>query len=157
MAVAERVSTDRGEPLGGSVGYKVQFEGHFLLTRLFLENMKKTARKSIGYKPGSDLREIELESKQKYVISLNGNHEKQQNGTYNISVDSCNKSDLNSKISLITGEKQKTLEKDAGEKTIACLDKISNSNGSLSASKIRLNMHRIMQNNAAVFRTQGNT
>ncbi|GKA57579.1 succinate dehydrogenase [ubiquinone] flavoprotein subunit 1, mitochondrial [Tanacetum coccineum] len=33
-------------------------------------------------------------------------------------------------------------------------DKIRNSNGSLPTSKIRLNMQRIMQNNAAVFRTQ---
>lgn len=53
-----------------------------------------------------------------------------------------------------TGEKQKPLPADAGEKTIAWLDKIRNSNGSLPTSKIRLNMQRIMQNNAAVFRTQ---
>ena len=46
------------------------------------------------------------------------------------------------------------MEKDAGEKTIAWLDKIRNSNGSIPTSKIRLNMQRIMQNNAAVFRTQ---
>lgn len=52
------------------------------------------------------------------------------------------------------GEKQKPLEKNAGEKTIAWLDKLRNSNGSLPTSKIRLNMQRIMQNNAAVFRTQ---
>ncbi|KAK4490601.1 hypothetical protein RD792_001288 [Penstemon davidsonii] len=52
------------------------------------------------------------------------------------------------------GEKQKPLEKDGGEKTIAWLDKLRNSNGSLPTSKIRLNMQRIMQNNAAVFRTQ---
>ncbi|KAI3714741.1 hypothetical protein L6452_21700 [Arctium lappa] len=52
------------------------------------------------------------------------------------------------------GEKQKPLEKDAGEKTLAWLDKIRNSNGSLPTSKIRLNMQRIMQNNVAVFRTQ---
>ncbi|KAJ0888760.1 putative succinate dehydrogenase (quinone) [Helianthus annuus] len=52
------------------------------------------------------------------------------------------------------GETQKPLPKDAGEKTIAWLDKIRNSNGSLPTSKIRLNMQRIMQNNAAVFRTQ---
>ncbi|KAK6128428.1 hypothetical protein DH2020_037822 [Rehmannia glutinosa] len=52
------------------------------------------------------------------------------------------------------GEKQKPLEKDAGEKTIAWLDKLRNSNGSLPTSKIRLNMQRVMQNNAAVFRTQ---
>lgn len=39
---------------------------------------------SIGYEPIGDSREIE--SKQNHVSS-NGNHEKQQNGTYNISVD----------------------------------------------------------------------
>ncbi|KAI3451709.1 hypothetical protein Pfo_008374 [Paulownia fortunei] len=50
--------------------------------------------------------------------------------------------------------KQKPLEKDAGEKIITWLDKLRNSNGSLPTSKIRLNMQRIMQNNAAVFRTQ---
>ena len=54
----------------------------------------------------------------------------------------------------IIGQKQKPLEKDAGEKTIAWLDKLRNANGSLPTSKIRLNMQRVMQNNAAVFRTQ---
>lgn len=52
------------------------------------------------------------------------------------------------------GEKLKPLEKDAGEKSIEWLDRIRNSNGSLPTSKIRLNMQRVMQNNAAVFRTQ---
>ncbi|XP_020398222.1 succinate dehydrogenase [ubiquinone] flavoprotein subunit 1, mitochondrial [Zea mays] len=51
-------------------------------------------------------------------------------------------------------EKQKPLEKDAGEKTIAWLDKLRNANGSLPTSEIRLNMQRVMQNNAVVFRTQ---
>lgn len=54
----------------------------------------------------------------------------------------------------VIGKKQKPLEKDAGEKTIAWLDKLRNANGSLPTSKIRLNMQRVMQNNAAVFRTQ---
>lgn len=54
----------------------------------------------------------------------------------------------------IVGEKQKPLEKGVGEKTIAWLDKLRNANGSLPTSKIRLNMQRVMQNNAAVFRTQ---
>lgn len=54
----------------------------------------------------------------------------------------------------IAGEKQKPLEKDAGERTIAWLDKLRNSNGSSPTSKIRLNMQRVMQSNAAVFRTQ---
>lgn len=53
-----------------------------------------------------------------------------------------------------SGDKQKPLENDAGEKTIAWLDKLRNSNGSLPTSKVRLNMQRVMQNNAAVFRTQ---
>jgi len=53
-----------------------------------------------------------------------------------------------------SGEKQKPLAKDAGEKSIAWLDKIRNANGSLPTSQVRLNMQRIMQNNAAVFRTQ---
>ena len=52
------------------------------------------------------------------------------------------------------GDKPKPLEKNAGEKTIAWLDKLRNANGSLATSKIRLNMQRVMQNNAAVFRTQ---
>ncbi|KAL0378125.1 UNVERIFIED_CONTAM: Succinate dehydrogenase [ubiquinone] flavoprotein subunit, mitochondrial, partial [Sesamum radiatum] len=52
------------------------------------------------------------------------------------------------------GDKQKPLGKDAGENTIAWLDKLRNSNGSLPTSKIRLNMQRVMQTNAAVFRTQ---
>ncbi|EOA32754.1 hypothetical protein CARUB_v10016059mg [Capsella rubella] len=52
------------------------------------------------------------------------------------------------------GEKLKPLEKDAGAKSIEWLDRIRNSNGSLPTSKIRLNMQRVMQNNAAVFRTQ---
>lgn len=53
-----------------------------------------------------------------------------------------------------TGDKQKPLEKDAGEQTIAWLDKIRYSAGSIPTSNIRLNMQRVMQNNAAVFRTQ---
>ncbi|XP_010489548.1 PREDICTED: succinate dehydrogenase [ubiquinone] flavoprotein subunit 2, mitochondrial [Camelina sativa] len=52
------------------------------------------------------------------------------------------------------GEKLRPLEKDAGEKSIEWLDRMRNSNGSLPTSKIRLNMQRVMQNNAAVFRTQ---
>ena len=54
----------------------------------------------------------------------------------------------------LAGEKLKPLGKDAGEKTIGWLDKLRNANGSLPTSEIRLNMQRIMQNNAAVFRTQ---
>ncbi|POO02543.1 Succinate dehydrogenase, flavoprotein subunit [Trema orientale] len=60
----------------------------------------------------------------------------------------------NKQPSILRGEKQNPLEKDAGEKTIAWLDKLRNSNGSTPTSNIRLNMQRVMQNNAAVFRTQ---
>ena len=47
----------------------------------------------------------------------------------------------------------KPLAKDAGEATIAKLDKLRNSKGTLRTSEIRNNMQRTMQNNAAVFRT----
>ncbi|KAK1274896.1 hypothetical protein QJS04_geneDACA011642 [Acorus gramineus] len=52
------------------------------------------------------------------------------------------------------GAQLKPFPNNAGEKTIALLDKLRHSNGSLPTSKIRLNMQRVMQNNAAVFRTQ---
>ncbi|KAK4393664.1 Succinate dehydrogenase [ubiquinone] flavoprotein subunit, mitochondrial [Sesamum angolense] len=51
------------------------------------------------------------------------------------------------------GDKQKPLGRML-EKHYCMLDKLRNSNGSLPTSKIRLNMQRVMQNNAAVFRTQ---
>ncbi|MCH88961.1 succinate dehydrogenase (ubiquinone) flavoprotein subunit, partial [Trifolium medium] len=71
------------------------------------------------------------------------------------SVHGANRLGANSLLDIVVfGEKQKPLEKDAGQKTIAWLDKLRNSNGSLPTSKIRLNMQRVMQNNAAVFRTQ---
>lgn len=47
----------------------------------------------------------------------------------------------------------KPLPKDAGEATIAKLDKLRNAKGKLRTSEIRMNMQRTMQNNAAVFRT----
>ncbi|KAI5059059.1 hypothetical protein GOP47_0025378 [Adiantum capillus-veneris] len=52
------------------------------------------------------------------------------------------------------GEPQKELPKNAGEKTISWLDKLRYADGDLPTSKIRLNMQRVMQNNAAVFRTE---
>ncbi|KAE8664240.1 Succinate dehydrogenase flavoprotein subunit [Hibiscus syriacus] len=71
------------------------------------------------------------------------------------SVHGANRLGANSLLDIVVfGKKQKPLEKDAGEKTIAWLDKLRNSNGSIPTSKIRLNMQRVMQNNAAVFRTQ---
>ena len=38
------------------------------------------------------------------------------------------------------GEKQKPLPGNAGENTIACLDKLRNENGSFPTSKIHINM-----------------
>ncbi|CAA2974776.1 succinate dehydrogenase [ubiquinone] flavo subunit 1, mitochondrial, partial [Olea europaea subsp. europaea] len=52
------------------------------------------------------------------------------------------------------GQSQKPHEKDAGERTIAWLEKLRNSNGSLPTSNMWLDMQRIMQSNAAVFHTQ---
>ena len=46
------------------------------------------------------------------------------------------------------------LPADAGQETIARLDKIRNAKGSLRTAEIRKDMQKIMQNNAAVFRTQ---
>lgn len=52
------------------------------------------------------------------------------------------------------GDKHKPLDSNAGEKSIAWLDKLRYAKGDLSTAQIRLNMQRVMQNNAAVFRTQ---
>jgi succinate dehydrogenase / fumarate reductase flavoprotein subunit len=41
----------------------------------------------------------------------------------------------------------------AGEEAVALLDKLRNANGAEPTAKIRLEMQRIMQNHAAVFRT----
>jgi len=46
------------------------------------------------------------------------------------------------------------LPADAGESSIARLDKLLNAKGSLRTAEIRRNMQRTMQNDAAVFRTQ---
>lgn len=51
------------------------------------------------------------------------------------------------------GQSQPELPKDAGEKTIAWLDKLRYSDGDVSTATIRNNMQRAMQNHAAVFRT----
>ncbi|XP_077223864.1 succinate dehydrogenase [ubiquinone] flavoprotein subunit, mitochondrial-like isoform X2 [Tasmannia lanceolata] len=58
------------------------------------------------------------------------------------------------KLRYSNGAKQKPLETDAGERTIAWMDKLRYSNGSLPTSKTRLNMQQVMQNNAAVFGIQ---
>ncbi|KAG1666167.1 hypothetical protein FOA52_011579 [Chlamydomonas sp. UWO 241] len=46
------------------------------------------------------------------------------------------------------------LPEDAGAESIARLDKLRNAKGSLRTAEVRRSMQRIMQNNAAVFRTQ---
>lgn len=51
------------------------------------------------------------------------------------------------------GTPHKPLPNNAGLQTIENLDKVRWSNGSKPVSEIRLNMQRVMQNNAAVFRT----
>jgi succinate dehydrogenase / fumarate reductase flavoprotein subunit len=51
------------------------------------------------------------------------------------------------------GSRTRALARGAGEEAVARLDKLRNSHGSLSTAKIRLDMQRVMQNHAAVFRT----
>jgi succinate dehydrogenase (ubiquinone) flavoprotein subunit len=47
-----------------------------------------------------------------------------------------------------------SFKESTGEQTIANLDKIRHANGAVSTAEIRLKMQKVMQNNAAVFRTQ---
>ncbi len=51
------------------------------------------------------------------------------------------------------GTKHKPLPADAGDLAVSRIDKFRNAKGSLSTADIRLNMQRVMQNHAAVFRT----
>ncbi|KAG2493828.1 hypothetical protein HYH03_008046 [Edaphochlamys debaryana] len=52
------------------------------------------------------------------------------------------------------GAKHAPLPASAGQDSVARLDSLRNAKGSLKTAEIRRNMQRIMQNNAAVFRTQ---
>ncbi|GAQ80311.1 Succinate dehydrogenase [Klebsormidium nitens] len=52
------------------------------------------------------------------------------------------------------GASHKPLPKNAGEATIAALDRVRFASGDLTTAEIRNRMQRVMQNNAAVFRTQ---
>jgi len=52
------------------------------------------------------------------------------------------------------GEKQAPLAADAGAKSIEQLDKLRHSKGPLTTAQIRDNMQSVMQNDAAVYRTQ---
>ncbi|XP_070573484.1 succinate dehydrogenase [ubiquinone] flavoprotein subunit, mitochondrial-like [Ptychodera flava] len=51
------------------------------------------------------------------------------------------------------GEQVPELKQDAGEESVANLDKLRHANGSTPASELRLKMQKTMQSNAAVFRT----
>lgn len=58
------------------------------------------------------------------------------------------------KETLKPGTPHKPMKDDLGKESIAELDKIRNSSGPLSTAKIRLDMQKTMQTEAAVFRTQ---
>jgi succinate dehydrogenase / fumarate reductase flavoprotein subunit len=49
--------------------------------------------------------------------------------------------------------RHRPLPKDAGDLAVSRIDKFRNAKGSLKTADIRLNMQRVMQNHAAVFRT----
>jgi succinate dehydrogenase / fumarate reductase flavoprotein subunit len=49
--------------------------------------------------------------------------------------------------------RHKNLSADAGQNSVARIDKLRNANGSRPTAEIRLEMQRVMQNHAAVFRT----
>jgi len=51
------------------------------------------------------------------------------------------------------GEKMPDLPANAGEESVANLDKVRHSNGNTSVAELRLKMQKVMQNYAAVFRT----
>ncbi len=51
------------------------------------------------------------------------------------------------------GARHKPLAADAGQNSVERIDRLRNANGSRSTAEIRLEMQRIMQNHAAVFRT----
>ncbi|MEJ0040613.1 MAG: succinate dehydrogenase flavoprotein subunit [Gammaproteobacteria bacterium] len=51
------------------------------------------------------------------------------------------------------GSTHKPLAKDAGDEAVAHLDKLRNANGSRPTAEIRLEMQKVMQSDAAVFRT----
>jgi succinate dehydrogenase / fumarate reductase flavoprotein subunit len=51
------------------------------------------------------------------------------------------------------GTKHRPLAKDAGELAVTRIDQLRNAKGSLKTAEIRINMQRVMQTHAAVFRT----
>ncbi|KAI9340647.1 FAD binding domain-containing protein [Zopfochytrium polystomum] len=61
---------------------------------------------------------------------------------------------LHIKDTLKPGTPHKPLPKDAGAKSLANFDKVRHSNGAKTTADVRLSMQKVMQNNAAVFRTE---
>ncbi|MDJ0919300.1 MAG: succinate dehydrogenase flavoprotein subunit [Woeseiaceae bacterium] len=57
------------------------------------------------------------------------------------------------KTTMTPGERHRALPADAGQNSVEKIDKLRHAKGSRPTSEIRLEMQRIMQNNAAVFRT----
>jgi succinate dehydrogenase / fumarate reductase flavoprotein subunit len=51
------------------------------------------------------------------------------------------------------GTQHRPLAKEAGELAVSRLDRLRNAKGSISTAQVRLNMQRVMQAHAAVFRT----
>ena len=51
------------------------------------------------------------------------------------------------------GERHKPLAADAGQDSVARIDSLRNANGSRPTAEIRLEMQKVMQLHAAVFRT----
>ena len=62
---------------------------------------------------------------------------------------------LRTKDTLKPSQPHKPVPKDLGEESIARYDGYRNASGSLSTAEIRLNMQKVMQKHAAVFREQG--
>jgi len=54
---------------------------------------------------------------------------------------------------VVAGARQKALKAEASELAVSRLDRLRNANGSRGTAEIRLEMQRIMQSHAAVFRT----
>jgi succinate dehydrogenase / fumarate reductase flavoprotein subunit len=54
---------------------------------------------------------------------------------------------------MMPGERHKALAADAGQDSVARVDKLRNADGSRPTSEIRLEMQKVMQGHAAVFRT----
>ena len=109
------------------------------------------------------------------VVTLkNGNPDSVVQGLYSIgeaacvSVHGANRLGSNSLLDLVVfgravaircadtikpGQPHKRLAADACEKSLSNLDRLRNANGGSSTADVRLNMQKVMQNHAAVFRT----